>query len=106
VLALELESEIIGQMAALMVSSQQPERLRIVNLQRPQIKDALDAEVTPVDVVAEEEIPSLGRVAADLEELHQIEVLPVDIPAHRDRCVHLQEVRFCSQKLGALPDDP
>lgn len=51
VLALQLESEIIGQVATLVVPTQQPEGLGIVYLQRPQVEDAFDTEVTPVDVI-------------------------------------------------------
>ena len=34
----------------------------------------LDAEVPAIDIVAEEEIPRVRGVAADLEELHEIEL--------------------------------
>lgn len=40
-LALQLEGEVVGQMPALVVPSEQPERVGVPNLQRPQIQDAL-----------------------------------------------------------------
>jgi hypothetical protein len=41
VLALELKSEVISQMAALVVSAEQPERVGVPDLQRPEVKNAL-----------------------------------------------------------------
>lgn len=38
----------------------------------------LDGEVTSVDIVSEEEVPRIGRVAADFEELHQIKLRPAE----------------------------
>lgn len=32
----------------------------------------LDAEIPPIDVVAEEEVPRIGGAAADLEQLHEV----------------------------------
>ena len=98
---LELECEVVGQMTALVVSTQQPERLGVVDFERPQIEHTLDAEVAAVDVIAEEEVPGLSRVAANLEQLHQIVVLAVDIAAHGDWCVHLEQVGLGAQDLGA-----
>lgn len=106
VLALELEGEVIGQVAALVVAAQQPEGLGIVDLERPQVQDALDAEVAAVDVVAEEEVAGLGGVAADLKQLHQVVVLAVDVAADGDGGVHLEQVGLGAQDLGALADDP
>lgn len=68
--AFELEGEVIGQMAAFVVSAKQPEGLGIVDLERPEVENAFYAEITTVDIVAKEQIPSLGRVAADLEQFH------------------------------------
>ncbi len=42
----------------------------------------LDAEVTPVHVVAEEQVLCGGRRSAHLEQLHQVVELPVDVAAH------------------------
>jgi hypothetical protein len=106
VLALELESKVVGQMAALVVATQQPERLGVMDLERPQIEHALDAEVTAVDVVAEEEVPGLGRVSANLKQLHQVVVLAVYIAADGDWGVHLEQVGLGAQDLGTGFKDP
>lgn len=106
VLALELEGEVVCQVTAFVVSSEQPQGLGVVDLQRPEVQDALDAEVATVDVVAQEEVSRLGRVAPDLEELHEIVVLAVHVTADGYGGVHLQEVGLGTQQLCALPDDP
>ncbi len=77
-----------------------------MDLERPEVEHALDAEITAVDVVAQEEVPRLGRVAANLEQLHQVVVLAVDVAAHGDGGVHLEQVGLGAQDLAAFPDDP
>lgn len=104
--ALQLEGEVIRKVAALVVPAQQPEGLGVVYLEGPEVQDALDAEVSPVNVVAEEEVPRLGGVATDLEELHQIVVLAVDVAADGDGRVHLEEVGLRAEQLGTRLDDP
>lgn len=41
VLAFELECEVVGQMATLVVTTQQPERVGVPNLERPQVQNTL-----------------------------------------------------------------
>ena len=41
VLAFELECEVVGQMSTFVIASQQPESVRIPNLERPEIEYAL-----------------------------------------------------------------
>lgn len=106
VLALQLEGEVVSQVATLVVASQQPQCLGVVNLERPQVENAFDAKVSSIDVVAEEEISRLGRVASDLEQLHQVVVLAVNVAADGNRGVHLEEVGLGTQKLGTLLNDP
>lgn len=106
VLALELEGEVIGQMATFVVPAQQPEGLGIVYLERPQVQDAFDAEIASVDVVAQEQIPGLGWVTAHLEQLHEIVVLAVHVAADGDGSIHLEEIRLLAQQVGARLDDP
>ena len=49
-----------------------------------------DTEIPSINIVSKEEIPCLRRVATDLEQLHQVEVLTVDIATHGDRSVHFE----------------
>ena len=62
-------------MSALVVASDQVDRVSINALQRPQIEDDFDAEIPPVDVVAEKEIASLVRRAAHFEQLEVISTI-------------------------------
>src|SRR4051794_13494392 len=66
----------------------------------------LNAEIASVDIITEEEISRLGRIAADLEELHKIIVLSMDVATNSDGSIHLQQVRFGLQDLGAALEDP
>lgn len=68
-------------------------------------KTYLDAEVASVDIIAEEEVSSIGRVTADLEKLHEIEILAVHVAADGDWGIHFQEIGFTFQYLGTLFDD-
>jgi len=92
--------------ATFVVSSQQPKRLGVVNLETPEVENALYAEITSVDVVTKEEISGLGGVATNFEKLHEIVVLSVDITTNGDGSVHLQEVGLGAQKLSTLPENP
>ncbi|KAI8035088.1 hypothetical protein M5D96_012181 [Drosophila gunungcola] len=96
-LALLLEGEVLGQVPALVVAAQQEQRLRIGDLQRPQIQDALDAEVAPIDVVAQEQILGGRRRATDLEQLHQVVELAVYVAAHRHRRLDVNHRLFRAQ---------
>lgn len=106
VLALQLEGEVIGQMATLVVSAEKPKSLRIVNLERPEVEHAFYAKIAPINIVAQEEVSRLSRVATDFKELHQIVVLAVDVAADGDGGVHLKEVGLLAQNLGTLLDNP
>ena len=58
------------------------ERLREEDLVDPKKQHAFDGEAASVDVIAEEEIGGVLRIAANLEELHEVVVLSVDITAN------------------------
>lgn len=47
VLTFQLESEIIRQMSAFVIASKQPERVRIPDLQCPEVEDTLDMLESP-----------------------------------------------------------
>jgi hypothetical protein len=66
----------------------------------------LNAEVTTVNVVTEEEVACLSRVTANFEQLHEVIVLSVDVSADGDGCVHLQQVWLLAENLRTFLDDP
>ena len=73
VLALQLEGEVVSKMTAFVVASEEPEGVRVPDLERPEIQDALDCqpgpeyagcthlntEITSINVVSEKEVPCL-----------------------------------------------
>lgn len=106
VLAFELECEVVGQVATFVVSSKQPKCLGVVNLETPEVENTLNTEVTSVDVITKEEVPGLGGVATNFEELHEIVVLSVNIATNGDGSIHLEKVGLGAQKLSTLLNDP
>lgn len=66
----------------------------------------LDTEISTVDVVTQEEVARVCRIATDFEQLHQIVILSVNITADGDRGVHLQKVGLSLEHLCALAQNP
>lgn len=66
-LALLLEAEVSGQMTALVIASEQEKGVGVVDFEGPKVKDAFDAKVTAVDIVAQEEVLRRCRVASHFE---------------------------------------
>ena len=64
--------------------------------------DGLDAVVASVNIVAHEEIVGVGRLAPDLEELHEVVELSVHVPAHGDGAHHPLHVALLGQDLLRL----
>lgn len=102
VFALEFEREVVGQMSAFVVSPQEEKSVRVPDLERPQVQHALDGEVTSIDIISQEQIASIGRVAAYFEKFHQVEVLAMNIATDSDRGVHFEQVWLVPQNLGRL----
>lgn len=65
----------------------------------------LNAKITPVHVVAEEEVSSIRRIATYFEKLHKIEILAVYITTNGDGGVHFQKIGFAFQYLCTRLDD-
>ena len=124
------EGEVRGQVAALVVAAQQVKRLRVQDFHRPQVQYTLfglkktnkfkieivllcdcatsayfDAEVAAVDIVAEEEVARVGRLAADLEQLDQVVELAVHVAADGDGRVHLEHGGLATQQRRAVVYD-
>ena len=65
----------------------------------------LYTEISSVHVVAEKEVFGGGGRPADLEELHEVVELPVDVAADRDRRLDLDHALLRAEQVGALVDD-
>jgi hypothetical protein len=107
VLAFEFESEIVREMATFVIASEQPKGVWVPDLERPQIQHALrvsakyqrpvrrpylNAEVSSVHVVSKKQVSCLRWVSSDLEQLHQVEVLAMNIAADCDGSIHFQQI--------------
>lgn len=71
-----------------MVTPQEGNPVFIAHLQGQQHEEGLDAVPSAVHVVPQEDVVSIGRVAADLEQLQQVIELPVDVSADGDWRAH------------------
>lgn len=49
----------------------------------------LDAEIAPIDIIAQEEITSFAGIAANFEQFHEIKVLAMYVSTHSYRSIHL-----------------
>ena len=67
-----------------MVSSQNCDPILEPYFQSDQQGDSLDRVVPSVDVVAHKEVVSVRRLTTDLEQLHQVMELTVDVSADSD----------------------
>lgn len=102
VLAFKLKREVVSQVATFVVTSEQPQRVGVMDLERPEVQHTFDTEIATVDVVSQKKISGLGGVATDLEKLHKIVVLAVNITTNGDRSVHLQKIAFSTKNLSTL----
>ena len=85
-----------------MIAAQDGDPLAEPDFQRDQEGDGLDGVVAPVDVVAHEEVVRVRRLAADLEQLHQVVKLTVDIATNRHRTLDLLHIGLLGQNLFGL----
>mmetsp|Transcript_29348 Transcript_29348/g.76929 ORF Transcript_29348/g.76929 Transcript_29348/m.76929 type:complete len:312 (-) Transcript_29348:207-1142(-) len=106
VLHFGLESEVLCEVPAFVVASQQVDGLRKVELECPEVEDAFEREVATVHVIAEEEIPCVLWIAAVLEQLDKVEELAVDVADDGDGGGHLEHVRFRPEHCLHLSEHP
>lgn len=104
-LTLRLEGEIFAEMPAFVVASQQEQRVGVKDLQGPKVKHAFYAKISPVYVVAEEEVASFVGRAADFEQFHQVVELSVNIAADGDRGFYVNDRLLLPQQSRAFADD-
>lgn len=85
---LVVEAVHLRNLSTLVVAAEDGDALGVADLQRDQEGDGLDGEVSTIDVVAHEEVVCVWVGAADLEELHQVVELAVDVAADGDWAFH------------------
>ena len=91
-----LECEVVGQVSALVVSAEEEERVGVADFEAIQVeqtlqryrfpgmsgsdgerwvkKTHLDAEVTSVNIISEEDVAGFGGFASNFKEFHEIEL--------------------------------
>lgn len=83
--ALIVEAVDLGNLARLVVASQNGDPLWVSNLEGHQQRHCLDRVVTTVNVITHEEVVGVGVRSTNLEQLHQVVELTVNITAHCNR---------------------
>src|SRR3989338_300456 len=78
--ALAVEPVDLRETAALVVPSQQCDPVWVAELEREQQSHAVDRELAEVDVIPQKQVVCVGHEPRDLEELDQVEKVPVDVP--------------------------
>jgi len=56
VFAFELEGEVVGQVATLVIAAEEEERIRVPNFERPEVQHALNTEIASIYVVPKEKV--------------------------------------------------
>jgi hypothetical protein len=92
-------------MTTFVVSSKHPKRIGIRQFQRIQVDQALDGKRSSVDIVSQKKVRCRGRVSTNLEELHEIIVLSMDVSANRHWRWNLKQVGLASKKISSIMND-
>lgn len=90
----------LGDLSRLVISSQDGDSLRISDLHCHQVTDGFDRVVASVDVISHEKVVCVRTRAPNLEELHQVVELPVDVTTDGDRDVDRLHVLFVFHNLN------
>lgn len=77
-----------------MVATEEEKVLRVLDLVGQEETDRLQRLLTPVDIVAQEEVVGLGGKAAVLEETEEVIVLAVDVAADLEWSFKLEQDRL------------
>ena len=87
-LTLELEGEVVGQVAALVVASEEEHRLRVVDLERPQVENTLRKKDRRVSLGFGSDLPGRrtnldAEVTAICEQAIRASALAATTSSHR-----------------------
>ena len=86
----------------LVVASGQSDSVLIPNFQRYEEADSLNRVVSPIHIISEKEIVSVGYISPDREELYKVMELTVDVSTDGDWCSNGLYVRFGGEYLYGL----
>lgn len=83
-----------------MVSPKEEEVFRESELVAEEKHDTLDRVLASVDVISNEEVVAVSRIAAVLENLEQVTVLAVDIACMREQVPQILTGAYSSSNIG------
>jgi hypothetical protein len=79
--ALVVEAVHLGDLATLVVAPEDGDAMAVPDLERHEERHSLQRVVSPIDVVAHEEVVRVGTRTADAEQFRQVVELPVNVTA-------------------------
>ena len=81
-----------------MISSDESDSLGVAHLESQQEQERLDRVVASIDEITHEQVVGVGALASNLEELHQVVELSVNVTAdlHTGNTI----IRLCSSNLS------
>lgn len=79
--AFVVEAVDLGDLATLVVAPEDGDAMTVPNLERHEERHGLQRVVSPIDVVAHEEVVRVGTRTADAEQFRQVVELPVNVTA-------------------------
>ena len=100
--AFVVEAVHLGDLARLVVASQDRDSVPVADLERDKQSDSLDTIIAAVDIITHEQVVRVRRLTTDLEEFKEIVELAVDVAADSHRHAHLLHVRLVDQDLLRL----
>lgn len=104
--ALVVEAVHLSDLARLVVATQNGDAAGVADLERDEQSDGLNREVATINVIAHEEVVGIGIGSSDLEQLHQVVELTVDVTANCHRALHRLHVALVLQDFPGLLAQP
>ena len=100
--ALVVEAVDLGDLSALVVASQDSDSLLEAHFETDEQRDRLDTVVAAVNVVPHEQIVSIRTAPTNLEQLHEVVELAVDVAADGHWAFYGLHVHFRLEDLFSL----
>jgi hypothetical protein len=103
--ALVIEAVELVDLAVLVVASEDSDAGAVLDLEEEDVEEGLHAIEPAVHVVPHEQVVRVRQLPADLEDLQQVEELPVGVSAHSHWRPDMHQVGLLTQDLlGLLAD--
>lgn len=92
----------LSDLATLVVSSQNGDTVTVSDLEGNKQGDSLHRVVATINVVAHEEVVSVGGLAADTEKLHQVVELTMNVTTHGNGTLDRLHILFLDEDFTGL----